>query len=444
LEDHIRTLVANQDLAPVTLWQDTLTILTSAYQTLLISPQAPAVRDRHILPLIDELASRLLDLTDVAARQNARLDKAIRDVPAAPTTNSVLVILQRAAAGSGVFLAAVGNAPGPASMAVAVLDAAAPHLVMWRVDNIPAANQLAGRLYRALVQTASRPNSGPRSVPLSRIFPLELIEAIEEGNLEKVRKLKVNWTSRFMNSPGWGRAVGIAGAITLLAALAADDPNPYRKWLNILSSASSTALGAAMARYTILVDAGIVTNLVRGSLGTGLGVVGALASVLSGAITFWEAHEAGDVTGQIVGGATSLGGLLLTAGCLIGATPIGVGLALVGAILSLGAAVISFFSGDDTSGSHAVFQAFIDYIGREGGPLDQAAKASPSLRAAFQAVQQAHTQVNFWAVKQDLIPQLFDLGFSQELIPAIIGKPGIVGIALVQLHLQRSGRIRKL
>jgi hypothetical protein len=163
-----------------------------------------------------------------------------------------------------------------------------------------------------------------------------------------------------------------------------------------------------------------------------------------GALTFREAQEAGNVTGLIVGAGQSGGGTLLILGWALGGTPIGVGVALLGAILSLGAAVVSFFSGEDTSGTHAVFKAYLDYIGREAGPLDQLAKASPSLRAAYEAVKQGHGSVRFWLVDSNEIPQLSDLGFQREHIVAMIGveHDRYSGAGLqVDRALRRTGRI---
>jgi monoamine oxidase len=426
--EHVRVLAANRDIAPSDLWQRTLDVVRLAVQALLVSPESDRVLDAHVLPMIDQLASRPFDLTGLSASKLPEFDRGFREVPASPPANSVLVILVGTA---GMVPLAVGNYPGPNTLAVCILDIAAPLLMARVVGNVQAAGTLGGRLYRALVTTASV-YSGAGGQPLSLNQRVTLIEAINDGDLARLRN--VNWSSRFMNSPAWGSAIAIASAICLIAAIDSDDASTLRKWSNITGSASGVALGVSVAlgRYSTLVEQGII----RGIGGKALGVIGGVAAVVSGVVTAEEAYHSGDTVGMWVsigaatGGALSVAGFLVAAGAGTTATvagaPVGVLLMAAGAIVGIGAGVVALVRSLLTSGSQVVFGTFIDHFGRPGGPYDTAANDRPSLRAAFTAVQTAHHPVDFWDVDPTKIPQLFDLGFGEPHIAQIVDEDAAV------------------
>ncbi len=428
LVENVRVLATNRDIAPLDLWQKTLDVVRLAAQALLLSPESDAVLDSHVLPMIDVLASRPFDLTGLSAPNLPEFDRGFREIPASPPANSVLVIL----VGSlQIVPTAAGNYPGPNTLAVSVLDIAAPLLMARVVGNVQAAGTLAGRLYRALVTTASV-YSGPSGQPLSLNQRVQLIEAINEGNLAKLRN--VNWSSRFMNSPAWGSAIALASAVCLVAAIESDDASTLRKWSNITASASGTALGVSVAvgRYSTLVEQGIV----RGIGGKALGVVGGVAGVISGVVTAEEAYHSGDTRGVWVsigaatGGALSVAGFLVAAGAGTTATgagaPLGVILMAAGAIVGIGAGVASLVRSLLTTGSQVVFGTFIDHFGRPGGPMDTAANDRPALRATFTAVQTGHHPVDFWDVDPARIPQLFDVGFGEAHIAQVVHEDAAV------------------
>src|SRR5207302_880913 len=91
--EHVRTLASNRDIAPADLWQRTLDVVRLAVQALLVSPESDRMLDAHVLPMIDELASRPFDLTGLSAPNLPEFDSGIHDVPVSPPANSVLVIL---------------------------------------------------------------------------------------------------------------------------------------------------------------------------------------------------------------------------------------------------------------------------------------------------------------------------------------------------------------
>jgi hypothetical protein len=438
--ERVRVLAANRDVVPPDLWGETIDVVRLAVQTLLVSPEAERVLDGHVLPMIEALASRPIDLTGVSAPNLPEFDRAIREVPAAPPANSVLVILVGTA---GVLPLAVGNYPGPNTLAVGILELAAPLLMARVVGNVTAAGSMGGRLYRALVTCASV-SAGGRGGALSMRDRVALIEAINDGDLAQLRR--VNWSSRFMSSPAWGSAVAVASAICLIAAIQSDDANTLRRWSNILSSGSGTALGVAVAvgRYSTLVQQGIV----RGVAGRALGVIGGVAAVVSGVLTAEEEYRSGDTVGMWVsigaatGGALSVAGFLIAAGAGTTATvagaPLGVVMMVAGAIIGIGAGVVTLVRTLLTTGTQVVFEAFVNHFGRQFGPYDTAAAARPSLRTAFEAVQTFHHGVDFWPVNPDKIPELFDVGFGEPQIVHIVDEDE----AVVHNSLLRSGRIQ--
>lgn len=437
LVDRVRVLVANRDVAPPDLWHDTLDAVRLAFQALLASPQSDHVLDAHVLPMIDALASKQFDLTGLAAPHLPEFDRGVHDVPETPAPTSALVVL---ASGAGIVPQAVGNYPGPSTLAVSLLDLAAPMLMARVVGNVQAGGLLAGHLYRVLVNTAT---AGTGNQPLSMAQRLELIEAIDAGNLAQLRT--INWSGRFMNSPAWGSAIAIASGICLMAAIQSDDSSTLRRWSNIVGSASGSALGVsvALSRYSTLVEMGIV----RSPVGRALGVIGGLAAVVSGVVTAEEEYRSGDRVGMWVsigaatGGALSVAGFLVCAGAGTTATvagaPLGIVLMAAGAIIGVGAGIVSLVRTVITAGSQVIFGAFVDHFGRPGGPYDTAASARPSLRSAFEAVQTGHHGVDFWDVDPAKVPQLFDLGFAEPHIAQIVHEDATV----VHTSLLQSKRI---
>ena len=426
--EHIRVLADNRDIAPPELWRDTIDAVRFAVQTLLASPEAEGALDVHVLPMVQALASRPLDLTGVSAPNLPEFDRAVREVPVAPPADSVLVILVGIA---GLGPVAVGNYPGPSTLAVSILDLSAPLLLARVVGNPARSAELAARLYRALTACASV-YSGPSGQPLSLNQHTLIMRAINDGDLALLRR--VNWSSRFMNSPAWGSAIAVASAICLIAAVQSDDANTLRRWSSILSSGSGTALGVSVAvgRYSALVQQGIV----RGVGGKALGVIGGVAAVLSGVVTAEEEYRSGDTVGMWVsigaatGGALSVAGFLVAAGAGTTATvagaPLGVVLMAAGAIIGIGAGIVSVTRSLLTAGTQVAFEAFLNHFGREFGPYDTAAAARPELRAAFTALQSAHHGVDFWHVNPDKIPELYDLGFGEGPIATIVDEDAAV------------------
>lgn len=410
--DNVQTLVDNRDIVPGDLWADTYDITRHAYQVLLGSPEAEIILDNHVMPMLQLLASRPLDLTEISVPNRPDFDREVRQTPAPPQQWTVLVILVGA---SAVFPQAFGNYPGPNTLAVSILQVAAPLLMPRLVGNMRDAGRISAWMFRALVNAAN----------LGRPERLAVVRAVDQGNLQELRR--VNWSSRFMNSAAWGAAIAVASAICFIAAIQSDDASTLRYWSNILGSASGTALGVAVAvrQYSTLIEQGIV----RGIGGRVLGVIGGTAAIVSGTVTAVEEYQTGDRVGMWISIGGAAGGLLSVAGFLIGAgaaasgtgigAPPGLVLMAIGAVIGIGAGVTVLVRSLLTAGSQTIFEAFINAFG-ERSPYRTASEARSGLRQAFEAVQTAHHPVDFWDVHPDRIPQLYDLGFSAGHIAQIV------------------------
>jgi hypothetical protein len=416
---HVRTLAANRDIAPPDLYRDSLEAVGFAMQALLASPASEAAVERHVLPMIDVIAAQAVNLDGVAAL-NPDLDRAIRQVPPLKPAKSVLEIL---------VVGTAGLVPQADTLAVGVLQWAAPHILSGVASDAAGATAMAGRLYRVMVNCASicAPVPGVPARPLSMAERVALLEAIDQGNLARLQE--VHWSARLGSSASWAWVLAVCNLVCFIAAVKGDgDANTLRRWANILGTGAGTALAVAVAvqRWSTLVELGIV----RGPGGRALGVIGGAAAVVSGVVTAVEAEESGDKVGMWVaiggatGGALSVAGLLVGAGAATTATvfgaPVGVVLMVAGAVLGIGTGIVALVRALLTEGSQLVFAAVLAQFNRDAGPFRDAAAVRPSLQAAFTAVQEGHHPVDFWDVDPEKCPQLADLGFGPALIARIV------------------------
>lgn len=428
--EHAAVLVDNRDIAPSDLWQETYDVVRFAFQTLLGSPQADAVVDAHVLPMIDALASTPFDLTGLSTPHLPAFDAGLRQVPPFPQTESVLVTLVRIAPGL------VGNKPGPDALAVGVMKLAGPSLAARVMADRAAAGAMGARLYRALVNAAGLggdANIGAR---------VDLLLAVDQGDLARLRR--VDFSKRFMNGPVWGAAMSLMGIVCLVVAVQDTEAATLRRWSDIIGSGSGALAGLSVVvgRYSSLVQ----LRVVGGLGGKALGVIGGVAGILSGVLTAREEYQTGDQTGMwlavggTAAGAVSVAGFLMAAGLATSATvfgaPAGVVLMIAGAVIGLVTGIVAAIRAQLTTGSQRVFEAVVNDVGKSGGAIQSTGLARPSLRAAFGAVQSGHHSVDFWDVHPDRIPELHDLGFPVGHIAAIVDEEESV----VRTKLRQNGR----
>lgn len=411
----VKVLVEYRDVAGDKLWTDTCEALRQAFIALLLSPKAEHVIDNHVIPMIDTIASRPFDTSGLSSPKHSDLANAIKNAPTPSGSDSVLNIM-------GGLMAlvpnAVGELPGPQSLSVAVVELAAP-LIMGRILEKMVAEPptfWGAKLYRFITNAAG----------LDMKARVDLILAVDGGDLSKIKN--INWSKRFMNSPAWGSAMAIVGAITLIAEIQKDDANTVRHWANLLAGASTTTLGVAVAfaRYSNLIEKG----LVRGIGGKALGVIGGIAGVISGVATAKEEYGTGDYTGAWLAGIGALGGAMTVAGFLVasgaGATatvagaPIGLILIIAGTVVAIGTGIWAFLRDLWTPGTEKVFESFILHFSRVAGPYDRISPKRTGLATAYNDVKEFFRDVDFWHVKSSLIPELYDVGFPIECVAAIV------------------------
>lgn len=421
---NIRTLIKNLDVAPPELYLKTTDTLRQAATVLLLSPQADSFVDNHVIPLIDTVSSKPFDTKGLKTPKHPQLERVVLNPPAAPSsTNSAFVLIVGVL---GVGSKLVGNSPGPSSLSVCIVELSAP-IIMQRIVNPEISSLMrgelstryAGRLYRFLVNSAG----------LGQNDRVNLIQAIDNGDLGKEGLRKVKWSNKLMNSPVWRAAMGISASICLIAAITADDANTLRYWANIVDSASGTAWGVsvALSRYSTLIQNGVV----KGIGGKALGVVGGLAAIVVGTETAIEEYQTSDNLGMgiaIAGaaaGALSVAGFLIATGAATSGVGVGVILMAAGAIIGIAAGLVALIRQLTTKSSHLIFEAFINHFG-ECYEYTKAAESRAVLRQAFKTVQSDHHGADFWYASPDRSPDLFDVGFTVEHIAQIVDEDKVV------------------
>jgi hypothetical protein len=135
---------------------------------------------------------------------------------------------------------------------------------------------------------------------------------------------------------GWNIGITLINMLALVNTCQADDKNPYRKMSNIVGGSDLTALGALRVLAS-LYPGGILAKAFE-KLGNTFGIVGVVASTLSGAIT----AVAGETTSEKIGGGLqALSGVFSLAGFAIGSTTSGFVLLAGGGGLMLLSVVVS-------------------------------------------------------------------------------------------------------
>lgn len=430
-EKRIKVLVEYKDVADSHLWLNTCETLKEAYITLLLTSKADDILEKHIIPMINTVGSKVFDINGMPNLKHAKFKKAIINVPQPSNSNSVLNTIGRLLATTRLT---VRNLPAAQYLVDSVVEQAAP-LIMSKILHTANASddaaETGGLLFRFIVNSAG----------LDQRAQNVLLLSIDNGRLNELKK--VNFSRCFANSPAWGSALAIVGAIAFIVEIQRNDNDTLRKWANLISSASTTLLGVSVAfsRYSTLIEEGIV----EGIGGKILGIVGGIASVIVGIETAEEEYKTGDHTGTWLAGLGALGGAMTVAGFLISAgagtsatgvgAPLGLVLIISGTIVAVGAGIWSFLRNVFTPGSEKVFEAFILHFGKEVA-YDLTAPKRPALATAYNDVKTYFRSVDFWNVSTSVIPQMHDLGFPVKCIAAIVDED----TDYVKKSLHRAGR----
>ncbi|HZU99914.1 MAG TPA: hypothetical protein VFF73_24585, partial [Planctomycetota bacterium] len=402
--------------APAQTWQDVHDAVRNGFTSLLGSDRANEVLDDHLEPAITLVASMNVGDLSAVHVSKADLEAAMKTAPVAPAATAS--ILTRMVTVLSNLTANVGNAPGPSTTLTALVAIAAPMFVARKLNARSDAMTFAGKLYRYLIKVA---DLSPQQFNTVAQAAEEAISADQSATLAILRT-KIDWTTRFHNSATWGMALGIANLFCFCAAVTDTESDTLRRWSNIMSSGTGTALGFSVAagRFSALIEQGIV----KGVGGKILGVVGGVAVIMQGAASIRDAEDVDDKLGigfgvaSVAGGVLSVAGFLCAAGIAADATivgaPAGTVLMACGAILGAGAAAGDAIRSSFIASTQDIFQHYLkDEFDRDGGPFRQVCPSDSTggERSAFKDCMD-HDHWSFYPVHPDQAAALWDVGFA--------------------------------
>jgi hypothetical protein len=431
----LQVYVDNAHLARTSLETLVFDTLRNAYELLLVSQHAAHIIDAHVQPAIMIAASRQ-PLADVKTGL-LEFDAALVEPIAAPKQPSALATVASRSSPVGT---AVGNTPGPPSLAVIIFHLAAPQLAQ-RLGAAKDVSRFGAFCFRALAWSAN----------FNAIERMAARSVISEGNLSLTRK--IDFQEKFQTGPAATAAVGLLSAIALWAAITDDEATTRKKVFNIMSSAAglgSASLQMAQA-FCQAMNVGRLGTIV-GITGRSLGTLAGFVAAGLGAAAALESKEKGDDLGfwlSAVGAgaayATAAG--FIVAGGITGMTGIGAGpgavLMVIGIVVGLGAGVIQVWRDVTTNATHSVVEALVTQYSRGEGAYSPASTkpGAEALKAAFEAVHKAHfpgvtgfmplvapgeragdegTNFDRPDLKDGGTELLYDLGFSADAIKLIV------------------------
>lgn len=425
-EANIKKLVQHPDLDPKLL-DEVCEALALAYRALAKTDLAEECL-KDISAGVDMLASKSFELPGALDdTANPAFDTAARQATAVPPDDSPLIRVLKLVVAAGPN--AIGNAPGPKSLGVVVLEIAGTAFLRDVANNPMAAGKLSGKLYRGLVNAVGL--GGPRGQP-GRVMLMESVQ----GNSKNYRKVQALLTTRTMTSPKWVSAGAVMNLISFAFAVQRDPQSTAERWAHVADMIGTTsgAASAALRGFKSLCQSWWKGILVARA---GFAVVGGLAGVVAGAATAYEAFDKNDnptgwlAVGAAVGGLTSLACWMMGVG--VGTSEFGVGLVLLagGLVLSIGTAIYSSVRSWVEEGSHAVYGACLlafdnrhdENFGKEM-PTHSALvmKERPELQDAYDALTGDHNRWSefFWPVDPERrVHLLQDVGFDSVAVDQI-------------------------
>jgi hypothetical protein len=437
--DLIEVLVANRDvLENDRVWNRTMDALTSAFQVLLVSPVADATFQDHILPAIEVMASKGVDLSKLKfPNLGKEFEKAVHDNPNRKPSRKPLEIL---AGILGEATTHVGNMPGPETTLVAIFQTALPILMCKLVGGMRQdARTWGGKLFRwytifiGLVDAKNAPVKGAEKE----------LEALWKGcdhldlklfHDEKGRPF--NFAKNFQAHKGWATGCAMANFIVLYACVTNDDQSTMQKILGVISSGIPGVIetGKALERFRVIeaarieIAARMGITIAKRAL-TVFAVLGTVATIGLAIIDLqsaWEVNDTWTIGVDIVKigvGVVEIGGCLAAAEMLavLGLTPI-IGEWIMGAalVVYIIIEVADWAHTKLTNDAQIVFEDAMKFFTRSGGAYDHAPKTE--LEPLLKAVKD-HKTWRFWYGSTFTAGPLLDVGFDDERTGKIIGEP---------------------
>ncbi|MGE0707013.1 MAG: hypothetical protein AB7N76_02520 [Planctomycetota bacterium] len=422
----------NVDLTKTSLERLVLDTIRNTYQLLLVSNHSDHVLADHVMPAIQAAAAKV-KLKDLPSSGNPKFDEVLGEDLPVPAKVSALSILASRTAPAGT---AVGNLPGPPTMAVVIFHMAAPALART-IATVPGLNRFGGISLRALCWCGN----------FEKLQRLDAMNVVAKRDLALTRKL--DWSGKFTAGPAATAALGLLNLVAVLAILDSDEGLTKKNVVALISSGGN--VGAASVQFA----QAFIRALNVGRLGTAanfagktLGVVAGFAAAGLGAVQAMEERQSGDDLGFWLAAAGASGAYVtasafLVAGSLSSATPAGVVLITIGLVIGLGAGILQVWRDIFTNATHTVVEAMVSQYERNDGSYSFASDkpgAGP-LKAAFEAVKKAHhpgltgfmpvvdpdprpddpkTNLKKPTLQDGGIELLYDAGFEREAIQLIV------------------------
>lgn len=305
-----------------------------AVVALLASPALGAsVYERYVIPMLDALGGAEL----IPVRQPTVVDSLARVAALVP----------------GV----VGNVPGPSSMCVAIMQAAARYMLPGALANKSEAAALARRVTGVLGRVLGF-NAAERA---------ELSKYVGDQYVKSSRDFISN---RFQAGRTTNGILAVVHIALLIATIEDEDPFTLAKWNTVLSSGAQAT--SASLQFVKGAQA-VATSRLGAATGFITGVAAGLAVVVSVEAAYNDGRV-GDSTGvtlNMVGALAALAsfaGWAITFGAFTSLKGFGVPLMVAGAVLSVGVFAAQWIRDATTPGPQRLFTAYL--IALETGSND--------------------------------------------------------------------------
>lgn len=448
--DALRDIGRTPELLPDDVRDRLVEALDSAYRSMIASPIGEEIVNQHILPLIQAVAAEDYDYSGFSLPRNPSFLHAVQDAPTPPRSDSAIVILWELFRDQ--LANVVGNTPGPDPIWLAVVEASGTILmqrVMKAAERAPSTSaaarisrQMSARLYRYLT-TAARMDRGTR---------VSALAAIGSGDTRALHQL--DWNQYRQTGIKLNSLLAVLSLAALINTIRHGDFRDVQTWADVIGSLAGVGTAAAQVGLKVAESLRATSSLMQKGLiqtsAKALGVVGGVATIISSGIEAHREDRRGDIVGRnlqitmAAGGVLTVGGFLLGAALASSATgigaPLGAILAVIGGILTIGAAIWDAVRNWRRTDGHELFEAVLEHFARTGGDFRfvqrQVSEAKRwRMQDALRQVQLRHNRTRFWDVSLWLAPDLRAAGMKDEHIALLTGR----STSAVRRHVRQRG-----
>jgi len=396
-------------------WRKIHNTLEKSYSLLAKTSLGEEVYKAHCAQLFDFLESindEFPDVNDIDSKFLAELQKKVSVSPPENSDSPILIsVYQWLQFAPNI----IGNSPGPASLAVGIIDAYG----MFASAQIDFQNRAAqsAQALRRMFGLMKLFNLGK---PVSRAHRVTLANAAKNGDLAAGR---ISLT-KFCTESSIGNAANIAGKLfkgsmffLAFAAFAfsvtSNEKDTLRKWANITASTGNLSLvsiGLLFSKYA-------ASKLFQVAA-VSLGVIAGIASTIVGAIDAVKAYREGDIGGVVLNtvgaigaAAATIGFVMMTVGASTSWAGIGVIIFLAGLAVSIITAIWLFLRDVFKDNTEAAFENMRAQFTRDDGMYEKRYKHIPAIKSAYEELTKAENAMDFWELSWRAIVPLYELGF---------------------------------